>query len=131
MVSSIINGLTPRPLDRTLIGTTTLDYRRSGNNANKGALHISQNSKTGDSPSDNLMSILRTLVGRGGSYSSVELQSIYSTTSTNRAVPLLLTTMCFTPWNTPSLGCSSLKKFKEKPKISRICQIASGIDVIH
>ena len=44
------------PIDRTLSGASTPGKSGPGSNANEGALHISQSSKTGASPADGLIS---------------------------------------------------------------------------
>ena len=86
------------PIDRTLLGATTLGQSRSGSDDNEGVPRISKSSSiTGASPSDCLMSYPGTLqrytvysrptrlkptglslVGREF-YSSAEMQSVYST----------------------------------------------------
>ena len=61
-------------------GALTLDQSRPGSNCNKGALHIPQNSSTGVSPSDCLVSYLGHSLKRCLTPSpSVEIQSVYST----------------------------------------------------
>ena len=55
------------PKDRTLSGATTPGQSGRGNDGNEGVLRIPQSSNiTGISPSDCLVSYIRTLVGVGG-----------------------------------------------------------------
>ena len=55
-----------RPIDRTLLGATTPGRSGPESNVNERVLCISQNFRTGASPSDHLMFIFKTLVeGRG------------------------------------------------------------------
>ena len=70
------------PIDRTLSGATTLGQSGPGSDDNEGVLHIPQNSSiTGTSPSDCLVSHPENL-----SYSSAEMQSVYSTGPADWAV---------------------------------------------
>ena len=63
----------------TLSGATTLGQSGPGSDGTKGVLHIPQSSSiTGTSLSDCLVSYHDTRWG-GGSYSSAEKQSVYST----------------------------------------------------
>ena len=67
-----------RPIDKTLSGATTPNYRGPKSDGNKGVLLIPRSSSiTGTSSSDCLVS----LPGHSleGSYSSAEKQSVYST----------------------------------------------------
>ena len=67
------------PIDRSLSGATTPGQGGPGSNANKGVLRISQSSSiTGALPSNCLVSYLGHSLGE--SYSSVEMQSVYSST---------------------------------------------------
>ena len=50
-------------IDGTLSVATTLGQSEPESNGNKGVIHIPQNSKTGASPSDGLMSYLGHLLG--------------------------------------------------------------------
>ena len=64
-------------MDRTLSGATTPDQSWSKSDSNNGVLHILQSSSTTDaSPSDCLFSYPGHLLE--GSYSSVEMQLVYS-----------------------------------------------------
>ena len=57
-----------------------------GSNGNEGVLRIPQGpSITGTSPSDCLVSYPGHSLGRGGSYPSAEVQSVYSTAPANWA----------------------------------------------
>ena len=77
------------PIDRTLSSATTPRQRGSWKNGNKGVLYISQSSSiTGASLSDCLVSYPRHSLC-GGSYPSVEIQSVYSTAPANRISWLL------------------------------------------
>ena len=58
---------------------TTPGQRGPGSNADEGLLYILEISKTGASPSDCLMSYPEHSLLGGGSYSSAEMQSAYST----------------------------------------------------
>ena len=67
------------PIDKNLSGATSPGQSDSESNDNEGVLHILQSSSTtGTSPSDCLISYQDTLWG-GGSYLTVEMQSVYST----------------------------------------------------
>ena len=67
------------PIDRTLSGATTPGQSGPGSDVNEGVLYILQSSSiTGTSPSDYLVSYIRTLVGGGASYPSAEMLSVYS-----------------------------------------------------
>ena len=46
-------------MEETLTRTTTMVQSESGSNGNKGVFHIPQTSKTGESPSDGLVSYPR------------------------------------------------------------------------
>ena len=72
------------PIDMTLLNATTPGQSGPGNNGNEGVLHIHQSSKAGAWPSDGLISYPGHLWG--SSYSSVEMQSMYSTVSADWAV---------------------------------------------
>ena len=62
-----------------LLGATTPGQSRPVSDDNEGVLRIHQSSNiAGTSPSDCLVSYIRTLVG-GGSYPSAEKQLVYST----------------------------------------------------
>ena len=81
------------PIDRTLLGATTLGQSGPGSDSNGGILHIPPNSSiTETSPSDCFVSYLRHLqvVVVGGSYPSAEMQSVYSTAPTNWAIEELM-----------------------------------------
>ena len=66
-----------RPKDRDLSGATIPGQSRLGSNGNEGVLRMSQNlSITGTSPSDCFESF--TGHSLGGTYSSSEVQSMYS-----------------------------------------------------
>ena len=72
------------PINRTLSGATILGQSGSGSNGNEEVLHISQHSSiTGTSPSDCLVSYAGHSLGK--SYSSAEMQSVYSTTQADWA----------------------------------------------
>ena len=72
-----------RPIDRTLSGATTSSQSRLGSNGNEGVLHIPQSSGiTGALPSDCLLTYTGHLL-EGGSYSSTEIQTVYSTAPAN------------------------------------------------
>ena len=72
------------PIDGTLSGATTPVQSKPGSNGNEGVLCIPQSSSiTGTSPSDCLVSYPEHLLG-GGSYPSVELQSVYSSALADR-----------------------------------------------
>ena len=60
-----------------------------GSNGNKGVLHIPQIAKTGDSPSDCLLSYSGHTLGK--SYPTAEMQSVYSTAPSNWAEHYLIT----------------------------------------
>ena len=67
-----------QPIDRTLSGATTLGQSGPGSNGSEEMLRIPQSpSITRTSPSDCLVSYLGHSLGR--SYSSAEVQSVYST----------------------------------------------------
>ena len=71
-------------IDRTLSSATTLGQRELESNGNKGVLHIPQRSSiTESSPSDHLMSCSGYLFGE--SYSSAEMQLVYSAASADWA----------------------------------------------
>ena len=71
-------------LDQILSGATTLSLSRPGSNCNEVVLHIPQSSSiTGASLSDCFVSYLRHALEE--SYPSVEMQSVYSTASTDWA----------------------------------------------
>ena len=72
------------PIDRTLSVATTQCQRGSGSNNNDGVFCIPQSPKTGDPPSDGLVSKPGHSLRR--SYSSVELQSAYSTVPADWAI---------------------------------------------
>ena len=65
------------PIDGTLTVTIIIDQSRPGSNDNEGVLHISQNFRTGVSPSDGLVLYSGHLWE--GSYSSAKVQLAYST----------------------------------------------------
>ena len=65
------------PIDRALWGAATLGQSRHGSNRNEGLLHIPQISKARPSPSDCLMSYPGHSLR--GTYTSAEMQSVYST----------------------------------------------------
>ena len=71
------------PIERALSGAKTAGQSGPGSNGNKGVLHIPQISKTGASPLDGLMPYPENLFG-GRSYSSAEMQLVYSTAPANR-----------------------------------------------
>ena len=75
-VDSNINTLIVLPLP-FIIRTTTLGQIRPGSNGSEEVLHIPQNSRTGAPTSDGLVSYPGHLLK--GSYSSAEMQSVYST----------------------------------------------------
>ena len=69
-------------MDRTLSGATTSEESGPGSNGNEGVLRIPQSSSiTGTSPSDCLVSYPGHLLGE--SYSSAEMQLVYSTALTD------------------------------------------------
>ena len=51
------------PIDRILLGATTLGQSRQGSNGNEGVLYIPQSSKTGALLSDGLISYPKHLLG--------------------------------------------------------------------
>ena len=73
------------PDTRSVRITVTPSLRGPGSNGKKEVLHISQSSRTGASPSDGLVSYPGHSF-REGSYSSAEMQSVYSTTPADWAV---------------------------------------------
>ena len=71
------------PIDRTLSGATIPSQSGPGNDGNEGVLHITQrSSSTEASSSDCLVSYPGHSLEK--SYSSVEMQSVYSTAPVNR-----------------------------------------------
>ena len=73
------------PIKRALSGATIQSQSGPGRNGNEGLLRIPQSSIiTGTSPSDCLVSYPGHLWG--GSYSSAEVQSIYSTAPADCAI---------------------------------------------
>ena len=73
------------PIDRTLPGATTPSQSGPGSDGNKETLRIPQSSSiTGNSPSDCLVSYLGHLLEE--SYSSAEMQSVYSAAPNNWAI---------------------------------------------
>ena len=68
-------------IDETLTGSTTRCQSGPGRIGNKGILHIPQNSRTGISPSDGLVSYPGYALVE--SYLSEEMQSMYSTVTSN------------------------------------------------
>ena len=75
------------PIDRTLSTATTLDQSGSESNGNEEVLHIPQSSSiTGASLLDCLVSYPGHLLW--GSYPSAEMQSVYSTATTDWALIL-------------------------------------------
>ena len=70
-----------QPIDRTLSGATTPGQSGPGSDGNEGVLCIPQSSSiAGTLPSDCLVSYPgHSLGGEGGSYSSAEKRSVYST----------------------------------------------------
>ena len=73
------------PIDRNLSLATTPWQNGPGSNGNQGVLFIPQIYKVGDSPSDCLMTYPRYFLGEK-SYSSAEMQSVYSTTLADRGI---------------------------------------------
>ena len=72
------------PIDRTLLGATTLDQSGPGSDDNERVLHIPQDfSIIEASSSDCLVSYAGHLLGK--SYHSAEMQSVYSTALANWA----------------------------------------------
>ena len=69
------------PINRTLSGATTTGYSGPGSNGNQEVLPIPQISQDGTAPSHSLMSYPghTHVVCVGGSYSSTEMQLVYST----------------------------------------------------
>ena len=80
------------PIDGTLTNTTTPGQNRPGSNDVHGMLHIPQSSKTGASPSDNLMSYPGHSLEE--SYPSTEMQLAYSTIPANRNVVRSCSSIC-------------------------------------
>ena len=67
------------PIDRTLLGATTLGLSGPGSNGNEGVLHIPQSSSITRVPtSDCLMSYPGYSLKDNESYPTVEIQSVYS-----------------------------------------------------
>ena len=65
----------------TLTGTTTSDQSEPGNNGNERVLHNPQSSRSGASPSGNLISYPGHSLGGEESYlAPAEIRSAYSTT---------------------------------------------------
>ena len=80
-----------------LSGATTLGQSGPGSDGKKGVLRIPQSSSiTGTSPSDCLASYLGHSLLRGGSYPSVEMQSVYSTAPADWAI--MVTVNCWYCW---------------------------------
>ena len=78
MYSVQISNSSIWPINRTLSGVTTLGQSEPGSNGNEGVLCIPQScSITGASPSDCLVLYPRHSLGK--SYSSAEIQLVYST----------------------------------------------------
>ena len=75
------------PIDRTLSSDITPGLNGPGSNGNEGVLHILQSSRTEASQLDSLATLIW---GGGGSYLSVDMQSMYSTASTNWATIYLI-----------------------------------------
>ena len=73
------------PIDGTVVGTTHLSQSGPESNGNEGVFHISQSSRTEVSLSDSLVSYPKHLVGEGRSYPPAEMQSAYSTASSDWA----------------------------------------------
>ena len=69
-------------MDGTLTGTTTLDQSGPGSNGNEGLRHISQSSRSGTSPSDDLGIIQDTHWGEGLT-PSAKMMLAYSTALAN------------------------------------------------
>ena len=61
----------------TILSATSKGLSGPGSDCNEGVLHVPQISKAKASLSDGLISYLRLLLGE--SYSSAEMQSVYST----------------------------------------------------
>ena len=74
------------PIHRTLSGASTPGQSGPGSNSNEEVLHVSQISKAGASPSDNLVSYPGHSLAGGGSYPSTEMQSVCSTAPADWAV---------------------------------------------
>ena len=74
------------PIDRTLSGFTIPGESGPGSNSNEEVLHITQASRTAASLSDCLVSYLELSL-RDRSYSSAEMQSVYSTAPADRDRP--------------------------------------------
>ena len=73
------------PVDKTLPGATTLGQSGAGSNGNEVVLHIPQSSSiTGASPSVCLVSYAGHSLE--GSFSSAEIQLVYSTAPVNWAI---------------------------------------------
>ena len=78
------------PIDRTLSSATTLSQSEPWSNGNEEVFHIPKSSSiTRASPSDCLKSYQDTQLLRG-SYSSAEMQSVYSIDPTDLAVIILI-----------------------------------------
>ena len=67
------------PIDRTQSGATTPSQSGSRSNGNEGVFYILEISKAGASSSDCLMSYPGHSLERVGSYSTTEMQLVYST----------------------------------------------------
>ena len=75
------------PVDRNLSGATTPGQSEYGSDCNKRVLCISQSSSiTGTSQLDSLVSYPGYSLGGGRSYSSAEMQSVYSKAPADWAV---------------------------------------------
>ena len=72
-------------IDGTLTGSTPLGQNEPGSNSNEGVFHIPQRSKTRTSPSDAVYCHIQDSRWVGESYPSAEMQSVYSTASTDNA----------------------------------------------
>ena len=75
-----------RPIDRTISDTTNPNQRGPGSDGNEGILRIPQSSSiTGTSPLNCLVPYQGHSLGEG-SYSSAEMQSVYSASQANWAI---------------------------------------------
>ena len=74
-------------IDRTLSGAIIPGQSWPWSNGNEEVFHIPQSSKAGASPSNGLVSYSGHLFCGGGSYSSEEMQLVYSTTPADLADP--------------------------------------------
>ena len=119
------------PIDRTLSGATTLGQSGPGSDGNEGVLHIPQSYNiTGPSLSDCLASYTGHSLRRE-SYSSAEVQSVYSTAPAHLARGWVNTYYYYYYKYILSLVCSILKPKKTNFKhwhivINKVFRLVCG-----